>query len=97
MSGGTQRTDLLPAAGCLVCSSIAVASLTFKMVVTRRCSARLCALLIAHGAAGSWEAGQEPVDLGQEVPPGGIALRQQVVAAVEWNQPAFRDQRSQQP
>ena len=46
---------------------------------------------------GSWEAGQEPVDLGQEVPPGGIALRQQVVAAVKRNQPALRDQRGQQP
>ena len=36
-------------------------------------------------------AGQEPVDLGQEVFPGGIAFRQQVVAAVEWDQTAVRD------
>ena len=42
-------------------------------------------------------AGQEPVDLGQEVLPGRIALRQQVVAAVERNQAALRDQRGQQP
>src|SRR5690348_17436002 len=46
-------------------------------------------VLSAHG--GLWlpvssAAGQEPVDLRQEVLPGGIALRQQVVAAVEWDQ-----------
>ena len=40
-------------------------------------------------------AGQEPVDLGQEVFPGGIVLRQQVVAAVEWDQTTLGDQRSQ--
>jgi hypothetical protein len=45
----------------------------------------------------SLEAGQEPVDLGQEVFPGGIALRHQMVAAVERHQAAVRDQRSQQP
>jgi hypothetical protein len=45
----------------------------------------------------SLEAGQEPVDLGQEVFPGGIALGQQVVAAVEWDQTAVRDQCGQQP
>jgi hypothetical protein len=45
----------------------------------------------------SLAAGQETVDLGQEVLPGGIALRQQMVAAVERHQAAVRDQRSQQP
>jgi hypothetical protein len=39
----------------------------------------------------SCAAGQELVDFGQEVFPGGIAFRQQVVAAVEWDQAAVWD------
>ena len=48
-------------------------------------------------ASGALADGQEPVDLGQEVLPSGIVPRQQVVAAVERDQAAVRDQRSQQP
>jgi hypothetical protein len=52
---------------------------------------------IDHLQGAAVAAGQESVDLGQEVLPSGIALRQQVVAAVERDQAAVRDLRSQQP
>jgi hypothetical protein len=47
-------------------------------------------------AVSSWTE-QESVDLGKEVLPCGIVLRQEMVAAVEWDQAAVRYQRSQQP